>query len=219
MTSIRSFSEILRDATGMTEAEKTRYASIIHSETIRLTRLLDDLLDLSVLENGQVTLNLRHGTLGDVLDHAITTTQASAPRPLEVERPTQGEDLVLYTDLDRLGQVFINLISNAQKYCRADAPRLRIRVEQRGQGHVVVFHDNGDGIDADAQALIFEKFSRLSTNMGDGAGLGLAICREIMERLQGDISFRADVAGTCFEVHLPKTLPDVPDNSARMAQV
>ena len=57
MTSIRSFTEILRDTEGLGQFEKTKYASIIHGETIRLTRLLDDLLDLSVLENGQVSLN------------------------------------------------------------------------------------------------------------------------------------------------------------------
>ena len=70
MTSIRAFSEILRDTEDMSENEQSRYASIIHNEAIRLTRLLDDLLDLSVLENAQIVLNLQTATLSDLLDRS-----------------------------------------------------------------------------------------------------------------------------------------------------
>ena len=63
--------------------------------------------------------------------------------------------------------------------------------------------DNGAGIDAASQELIFEKFSRLPGQGGEGAGLGLAICREIIKRLQGDISYLTEVSGTGFRVELP----------------
>ena len=203
MTSIRSFSEILRDAKGMKATDKTRYASIIHSETIRLTRLLDDLLDLSVLENGQVTLNMRTGQLGDVLDQAVITALAGAMPRLKIVRDTQAEAVTLMTDLDRLAQVFINLVANAQKYCRAAEPQLSIRVQQNHETLTIDFADNGEGIAPDAQAVIFEKFFRISGVEGEGAGLGLAICHEIMTRLGGDITYLPQVAGTAFRVSLP----------------
>ena len=203
MTSIRSFSEILRDAQGLGPEEKTRYASIIHSETIRLTRLLDDLLDLSVLENGEVSLNRQRGSLRDVLDQAVTTARAANTRAITIDRDLAGEEVMLETDLDRLVQVFINLITNAQKYCVADDPKLSIRAHQRGQRIIVDLIDNGAGIDAASQELIFEKFSRLPGQGGEGAGLGLAICREIIKRLQGDISYLTEVSGTGFRVELP----------------
>jgi signal transduction histidine kinase len=203
MTSIRSFSEILRDAQGLGPEEKTRYASIIHSETIRLTRLLDDLLDLSVLENGEVSLNRQRGSLRDVLDQAVTTARAANTRAITIDRDLPGEEVMLETDLDRLVQVFINLITNAQKYCVADDPKLSIRAHQRGQRIIVDLIDNGAGIDAASQELIFEKFSRLPGQGGEGAGLGLAICREIIKRLQGDISYLTEVSGTGFRVELP----------------
>jgi signal transduction histidine kinase len=205
MTSIRSFSEILRDAKGMKAADKTRYASIIHSETIRLTRLLDDLLDLSVLENGQVTLNLRTGTLADVLDQAMITALAGAASPLKVTRNHVAEKVLLTSDLDRLAQVFINLIANAHKYCRADNPELTIQVHQTAQELHVDFVDNGDGIEPDAQAVIIEKFFRISGVEGEGAGLGLAICFEIMTRLGGTITYLPQVNGTAFRVSLPNS--------------
>ncbi len=205
MTSIRSFSEILRDAKGMKALDKTRYASIIHSETIRLTRLLDDLLDLSVLENGQVTLHTRSGTLADVLDQAVITALAGAASPIAVLRSEQAEHITLTTDLDRLAQVFINLVANAQKYCRADLPQLAINVQQKGKTLNIDFIDNGKGIDADSQAVIFEKFFRISGVEGEGAGLGLAICHEIMTRLGGSISYLPNREGTGFRVSLPIT--------------
>jgi len=203
MTSIRSFSEILRDAQGLGPEEKTRYASIIHSETIRLTRLLDDLLDLSVLENGEVSLNRQRGSLRDVLDQAVTTARAANTRAITIDRDLAGEEVMLETDLDRLVQVFINLITNAQKYCVADDPQLSIRAHQQGPRIIVDLIDNGAGIDAASQELIFEKFSRLPGQGGEGAGLGLAICREIIKRLQGDISYLTEVSGTGFRVELP----------------
>ncbi|MEO0402688.1 MAG: sensor histidine kinase [Pseudomonadota bacterium] len=204
MTSIRSFSEILRDTEGLGHVEKTKYASIIHGEAIRLTRLLDDLLDLSVLENGQVSLNLESGTLRDVLDKAILTAQASGTRTIDIQRRHLDETVDLSTDLDRLTQVFINLITNAQKYCKSDHPKLVIEVQSDADGVAVMFSDNGTPIPSGARTLIFEKFARIDDRDGSGAGLGLAICREIMTRLGGDVSFVAEPSGNSFIVHLPR---------------
>ncbi len=204
MTSIRSFSELLRDTTGMKEDDKTRFASIIHTEAIRLTRLLDDLLDLSVLENGQVVLNVTEGDLRKVIDQAITTALTGSDRPLEVKRDVIAEEITLQTDLDRLTQVFINLISNAQKYCQAERPALTISVTPVSDRVCVDFVDNGAGVPAELQTVIFEKFHRVNGDNGDGAGLGLSICREIMNRLGGDISYLKAAPGAGFRVTLPK---------------
>jgi Na+/proline symporter/nitrogen-specific signal transduction histidine kinase len=207
MTSIRSFSEILRDIDGLTAAEKVRYASIIHSETIRLTRLLDDLLDLSVLENGQVSLNAQQVDLHDVIERAVTTAQASSARVLVIERDPSGEEVPLFTDGDRLAQVFINLVSNAIKYCDAENPRLRIAVRCDQEEAIISFADNGSGIPVEEHNLIFEKFSRLNNAVGSGAGLGLAICREIVTRLGGDIRYLSDGTGGRFEVRVAYVAP------------
>jgi Na+/proline symporter/nitrogen-specific signal transduction histidine kinase len=207
MTSVRAFSEILREG-GLTEEETIRYAGIIHDEAIRLTRLLDDLLDLSVLENAQVTLTLRQARLGDLIDRAIAATGAMtevAPEGgLQILRAQAPERLDLVTDSDRLTQVFINLIANARKYCDATSPALRIQVSQAGEAAVIDFIDNGSGIPAKSQDIIFEKFSRLSDQAAaGGAGLGLAICREIMLRLGGTIEYLPGQGGAAFRVMVP----------------
>ncbi len=207
MTSIRAFSEILRDSEMLTAAERGRYCSIIHDEAIRLTRLLDDLLDLSVLENGQVSLNTQTGQLADVLDQALAAAlTGSGDAKLQVMRSREAEKLSLTTDLDRLSQVFINLIGNAQKYCDAEHPELKISVAHREGNVLIDFTDNGSGISKEDQAVIFEKFSRAGVQRVSGAGLGLAICREIMTRLGGSVSYLPGQGGAAFRVVMPEEL-------------
>ena len=204
MTSIRAFSEILMDPDLPGEMQQ-KYAEIIHEETIRLTRLLDDLLDLSVLENRKVQLNIKVANLHDLLDRAVQAASNTRPeRAFTYHRDLPTEHIPIITDTDRLVQVFINLISNARKYCDAERPELTILVRKRGGRITVDFIDNGSGIPKTAQRLIFEKFARLTdTQRAGGAGLGLAICREIMVNLGGTISYLPGQGGAAFRVALP----------------
>jgi len=207
MTSIRAFAEILRDSGDLGPEATGKYAGIIQDESIRLTRLLDDLLDLSVLENGHVSLNLREGRLGDVLDHAVATAAAGEDgRVIEVACDPGAGQVSLTTDFDRLSQVFINLITNARKYCEAEPPKLEVQVATDAEGVTLNFIDNGIGIAPEAQDLIFEKFARMNTQRAGGAGLGLSICRQIMLRLGGEIRYLPGHGGAHFQVRLPYVL-------------
>ncbi|QIE42875.1 sodium:solute symporter [Rhodobacteraceae bacterium SC52] len=205
MTSIRAFSEILMSVDDLGVEEKARYSRIIHDEAIRLTRLLDALLDLNVLEHGKVTITPERAVLRDVIDRAVLATSAlSDDGQFTIDRIQSEEGVELWTDLDRLSQVFINLMANARKYCDADRPRLRIRVQVAAGQLSVDFVDNGTGIPAESQTLIFEKFSRLSDqSAAGGAGLGLAICREIMTKLGGSVTYLPGQGGAGFRVRLP----------------
>lgn len=207
MTSIRAFSEILTEG-DLPPDMVMRYGKIIHDEAKRLTRLLDDLLDLSVLENGSVQLNLGLSSLQGMIDTALTAARQTRPdREFLVVRDLPAEAIYLKTDADRLTQVFINLISNARKYCDAARPELRIVVRQRSGRVMVDFIDNGKGIPKESQALIFEKFARLTdANRAGGAGLGLAICREIMTNLGGSVTYVPGQKGAAFRVSVPLRL-------------
>ena len=205
MTSIRAFSELLMQDEGIDDAARARFSRIIHDETLRLTRLLDDLLDLSVLEHGRVTLHEGETALSDVLERAVRIAGAQdGEGRLKIIRDHDSEAVTLWTDADRLTQVFINLISNAQKYCDAAHPEMVVSVRQMPGRIQVDFADNGSGIPTRQQALIFEKFARADTARGaPGAGLGLAISREIMIRLGGGLSYVPSEQGTRFRVRLP----------------
>ncbi|ATG46291.1 sodium:solute symporter [Celeribacter ethanolicus] len=207
MTSIRAFSEILRDggaAGDLDAASLERFSTIIHDEAQRLTRLLDDLLDLSVLENGQVSLNWARDNLHDVISRAVNASAEG--RAMTIRRNEIAEHIAIETDPDRLAQVFINLIANARKYCDAPTPELRIETRRLSDDRLQIdFIDNGSGIPKDKQTVIFEKFSRLTDHAkAGGAGLGLAICREIVANLGGTIAYLPGQGGAAFRITLPR---------------
>ena len=207
MTSIRAFSEILTEG-DLPPEMVARNGRIIHEEAKRLTRLLDDLLDLSVLENGKVSLSLSLANLREMIDRAIQASEQVKPeRDFAFVRDLAAENVFVRTDADRLTQVFINLISNARKYCDARQPELRISVRLKAGRVIVDLADNGSGIPKEAQALVFEKFSRLpNESRAKGAGLGLAICREIVANLGGTIAYLPGQGGAAFRVTIPLRL-------------
>ncbi|MFC3170224.1 ATP-binding protein [Paracoccus fontiphilus] len=214
MTSVRAFSEILRTP-DLSDADRDRFAKIIYDEAGRLTRLLDDLLDLSVLESGQAQLSVTPANLHDLIERALSAASATRPeRVFRVDREPLAEYVGVITDPDRLLQVLINVISNARKYCDAEPPVLSIRVRRSLRGGVQIdIVDNGSGIEAARQSLIFEKFARLNDPArAGGAGLGLAICREIMANLGGDITYLPGQGGAAFRIALPRR-PPVPANA------
>ncbi|MEO0999519.1 MAG: ATP-binding protein [Pseudomonadota bacterium] len=204
MTSIRSFSEILQGEDDLPPEQGRRFATIIHDESRRLTRLLDEILDLSILESGRVSMERRALDLDAVLDRALASTEAlTRDAGLRVARSgTRG--LQIEADEDRLAQVFINLISNVVKYGCGEDPELRIAVSGgAGAVHVDVA-DNGPGIPEDQRERIFEKFARASAaTLAGSAGLGLPISREIMRNLGGDLTLRPGGAGAAFRVTIP----------------
>lgn len=207
MTSIRAFSEILTEGELPPEMV-ARYGRVIQDEAKRLTRLLDDLLDLSVLENGQVSLSLSLANLREMIDRALTAAEQVKPeRGFSFQRDLAAENLFIRTDADRLTQVLINLVSNARKYCDAPHPEIRISVRQKGGRVILDVADNGKGITKEAQSTIFEKFTRLpNESRAKGAGLGLAICREIVANLGGTIAYLPGQGGAAFRVTVPLRL-------------
>ena len=129
---------------------------------------------------------------------------------MPIRREAQMEAVQLHTDPDRLAQVFINLISNAQKYCDAAEPLLDVRVGMEGGRRFVDFVDNGSGVPVDVQNVMFEKFARgAGAERNQGAGLGLPISRALMQAMGGDLTVEFAQDGTSFfRLHL------VPANAA-----
>ena len=204
MTSIHAFSQILMSGEAPAPLVR-RYVDIIHEESGRLSRLLDDLLDLAVLEAGQVQISFKRVMVSQLLDQAVQSAGLEARGlPLRILRDPSLEQVEITTDPDRLVQVFLNIITNSAKYCDAKTPVLRINLKLRPEALQIDFIDNGSGIPPSAQALIFEKFSRLSdASQAGGAGLGLAICREIMAKLGGSITYLPAQSGAAFRLILP----------------
>ncbi|MBE0580723.1 sensor histidine kinase [Devosia sp.] len=206
MTSIRSFSEILLDANDIDESQRQHFVGTIHQESLRLTKLLDEILDLSALERGERTWENVPVDAEAALDRALTVCEALLrQRGVEVERGERAPPTMVEGDADRLCQVFINLISNAVKYNESDAPVIRVTSSVKAGSYVADIADNGPGIAKSERKLIFEKFARGQRGAADqsGAGLGLAISRQIVTRMNGALDLvQGSLPGACFRVRL-----------------
>jgi Na+/proline symporter/nitrogen-specific signal transduction histidine kinase len=206
MTSIRSFSEILLDAEDIDEGQRQHFVGTIHQESLRLTKLLDEILDLSALERGERTWDNVPTDAEAALDRAMTVCEALLRQHgVKVELGERASATMVEGDADRLCQVFINLISNAVKYNDSDAPVMRVTSSVKAGSFVVDIADNGPGIAKGERKLIFEKFARGQRGAADqsGAGLGLAISRQIVTRMDGSLDLvPGPLPGACFRVRL-----------------
>ena len=209
MTSIRSFSEILLDAPDLHSDDARRFLRIIHEESIRMTRLLDGILDLSVLEGDAAAWTLSPTDPQTALANAIAVCEALATTSgVRVVREPGPPSVCVMADVDRLSQVFINLISNAIKYNTGRAPQVRISERLQGDRYEVLIADNGPGIGPDVRERMFSKFSRGWSHLqspAHGAGLGLAISWQIMRRLGGTLELvETSGPGACFRVRIAR---------------
>ncbi len=205
MTSIRSFSEILRETDNIDSEQAQRFLGIIQEESQRLTRLLDEILDLSHLESGRGNLKVEDVNLGDVIERSINSTRGLIDESgVEIALNLPEKPIIVSASFDRLAQVFINLITNGIKYGRSKNPKITITARTVGKLAIVGIHDNGPGIPAKDFEKVFEKFSRLSESaLAGSAGLGLPISREIMRNLDGNLTLEPSKNGAVFRVTLP----------------
>jgi Na+/proline symporter len=207
MTSIRSFSEILLETPDLDAIQARHFLAVIHEESVRLTRLLDSTLDLSLLERGEAPWALERIDPEEALDRSIRMCHGLAAntqvRLVDGER-THG--VLVLANTDRLSQVFINLISNAIKYNTSEAPYVRVSSRVIDGNYEVYVRDNGPGIRPEERELIFSKFARGWAHTQTavvGAGLGLAISWQIMRRLGGNLTLMPESGqGACFRVSI-----------------
>jgi len=189
MTSIRSFSEILMTEQGLTEDEQTRFVTIINEESRRLTRLLDELLDISRLEAGTSDMQLTRVDAGEAISTTLAAVSGMTRKAgVAVSVVPEPNGIGLQVDTDRFRQVLINLLANAVKYNTSTAPVISVRTEVDGDMVNIDVIDNGGGVTREEATLVFEKFARGSRASRDrGAGLGLPISRAIMRAMHGDL--------------------------------
>ncbi|MCC6210962.1 MAG: HAMP domain-containing histidine kinase, partial [Burkholderiales bacterium] len=208
LTSIRTFSQILRDQPDLEPAERARQLDIVIKESERLTRLINQILDVSKLESGNVEWRPGPVDMKEIVEDTVAAMSELA-REKGIELRTQVPESVpaVKADLDRIVQVMLNLLSNAVKFCDAGGGRVEVALSQsRGFVRIDV-RDNGPGIAPADQEAIFEKFRQAADpQMGkpQGSGLGLHICKRIVERLGGRIWVSgARGSGACISFTLP----------------
>jgi signal transduction histidine kinase/DNA-binding response OmpR family regulator len=179
---------------------------VVVSEGERLTKLIDDVLDLAKIEAGKFTWNMTSVSAKDVIERAVAATASLFDaKKLEFVRDIAPDLPTITGDQDRLIQVVINLISNAVKF--TDAGSITCSARQEGTELLVSVKDSGIGIAPDDQPKVFEKFKQVGDTLTDkpkGTGLGLPICKEIVEYHGGRICVKSEPGhGSTFSFTLP----------------
>jgi PAS domain S-box-containing protein len=184
-----------------------RLLTIAHTNSQRLARLLNDILDIEKLESGHVVFNLSKVAVHSLAYHTIEDNRGFAESyGVRVRLGPASVDLDVNADPDRLAQVITNLLSNAIKFSPPDGEVL-VEVEQNTDFVRITVRDHGSGVPDEFKPHIFEKFAQAdaaNTRQKGGTGLGLSIVKQIVERLRGKIGFdNAPGGGAVFYVDLP----------------
>ncbi|WP_085909498.1 sensor histidine kinase [Kiloniella majae] len=208
LTSIRSFSEILSDHPDLEEEEKSRFLEIIVKESVRLTRLINQVLDLAKIEAGQMEWILEDLDIPQVVENSMDTMSAIlSEKEIALDVDFAPDLPVIRGDRDRLMQVFVNLLSNAIKFCDESRGWVKVSVLLQGEEVVITVADNGRGVPWQAREYIFEKFHQSREGLADkphGTGLGLSISRQIVEHFGGRLELvQTGSRGSVFGVFLP----------------
>ena len=175
---------------------------IASNETIRMRRLLDDLLDLSRSDSGRLSISQEQVSLTKLLERVVTLAQNTIPRTIQLTLP-KNQHLSAHADPARLQQVLLDLIENAHKYSPEDTP-IKVVLREDSQGPAIDVIDQGIGIPAEELEAVFERFKRASNApYKTGSGLGLSLVKLFTEGMNGRIGVDSQLGqGSCFTVHL-----------------
>jgi signal transduction histidine kinase len=209
LTSIRSFSEILRDNPDLEAEQRQEFVTIIVQESERLSRLINDILDLAKMEAGRTDWQIGKHCPGPIFEQALAATSglfAKAPH-IRLEVDISRDLPAVSVDPDRLVQVIVNLVSNAVKFCDKASGVVRFRAWREDGCVRVDVTDNGIGIAPENLGRIFERFQQAGNTLTEkpqGTGLGLPISRQILDRFGGDLWVVSELGkGATFSFRLP----------------
>ena len=207
LTSIRALAELMVDDPKMDEAQRQQFLSLVVAETERLTRLVNQVLDMAKIESGHAEWRNTEIDLRALLTQAVqTTAELFRERGAHVELQMPDQVPALHADPDRLTQVLLNLLSNAAKFVPRGEGLVQMRLAADAAGITLEVHDNGPGVPPEQQQLVFEKFRQGgdALNRPQGTGLGLPISRQIVEHFGGRMWLKSEPGqGACFAFELP----------------
>jgi two-component system phosphate regulon sensor histidine kinase PhoR len=208
LASVRAYVELLADGDAEDEATREEFLSVIQSQTERLQRLIDNLLNLSRIEAGVVDVNKAPRSLNEMLEEAVNLLQpAAAHKRMQLTADLSPLYLGVNADRDTLLQAAINLVSNALKYT-PEGGRVTVRSRLVDDSVVCEVQDTGVGLSLEDRQKVFEKFYRVKKDqqMASGTGLGLPLVKHIVEDVHGGrIEVESEVGhGSTFRIILPR---------------
>ncbi|HRO10229.1 sensor histidine kinase [Amaricoccus sp.] len=207
LTSIRALSELMLDDPEMEAAQRQEFLGIIVSESERLSRLVNQVLDLAKIESGHAEWHNADVDLRALVTDAVrATSELFREGDVSVALDLPEAVPLLRADPDRLTQVMLNLLSNAAKFVPRAGGRVAVTLRDEGESLAVSVRDNGPGVPLAEQATVFEKFRQGGDALTrpPGTGLGLPISRQIVDHFGGTMWLESEPGkGACFAFRLP----------------
>ena len=185
LNAIVGFSDVL-SAGGASEEEQRGYFEIIRTNSDLLLRLINDILDVSRLEADRVILSLESCNVVQICQQVVASVAQARRSTNQFLFECEREVVEMRTDVQRLQQVVINLLSTADKFTKEGTLTLKLELDTAGNVAVFSVTDTGCGIPLDKQKRVFERFEKLNEYV-QGTGLGLSICKLTVEKWGGEI--------------------------------
>ena len=206
LTSVLGFAEMLLDDHPLTDEQRVEYARFIQYEGIRLSKLIDDVLELSSLERGETHLNLRNHVLQDVACDAVACVAEFAKgRVVEIRKNFCASPVIVHVDREKISQAIYQLLHNAVRFTKSDGPVI-VGLSTANQWAEISVKDFGPGIDEREIPTLFESISRMlkPETKGVSTGVGLAIVKHIIDLHSGRIQVQSKQGeGSLFILSLP----------------
>jgi len=199
---------ILMGLRGPVNGEQEQDLQRVRRSQQNLLSLINDVLNFARLEAGGVSYEIAPVVLREVVESVLAGVEPqAAAKGLTLERPACPEDVVALADRDKLGQIVVNLLSNATKFTGSGG-RITVTCEREAERALLRVADTGRGVPADQLERIFEPFVQLDaslTRTAGGTGLGLAIARDLARAMGGDLTVESQLGvGSTFTLRLPK---------------
>lgn len=203
ITYLEGYSKVIKERLYSTEEERDQYLDVLHQEAKRLQHLVDDLFELSKMEEGKISLSLEWIDLTEVIDNAVHKVQLKASnKGLALSTNLNRSTSWVYGDGLRMEQVILNLLENSVRY--TEQGEISIMLDQTDSYVFVTVKDTGIGIAAEELPYVFERFYRVEKSRSrqhGGTGLGLSIAKKLVELQGGEIFVNSRLGeGTSFEI-------------------
>lgn len=210
LNAIVGFSELLTDSDN--EEEKVIYKDLIKKNTAQLLQLVNEVLDLSRMESGKMEMNFAEHSLTELLIETHMVHSLKIPSGIELKLELPEENIMVMTDRNRFLQVMSNFVSNAIKNTTEGS--ITLKLESDGEWARASVIDTGRGIPKDHIKTIFDRFEKVN-DFVPGAGLGLSICKSIVDQLGGKIDVESEEGvGSTFSVSLREHVDFIRQRSA-----
>lgn len=211
ITYLEGYSKVIKDGMYDSEEEKNKYLAIIHEEAARLKHLVQDLFELSKMEEGKISFNMEWMDLSEAMKNSLRTMEPKIKgKALELQAEIEPNLPYVFGDGMRMEQIFINLLDNAIRY--TEKGKITVAMFRDQYNVVAEITDTGSGIPEEEQPNIFERFYRVEKSRSreyGGSGLGLSIVKKLVEMQDGTIEVRSRAgAGATFSIRFPINDPE-----------